>query len=356
MAYTTINKSTDYFNTVLYTGSGSSQNITGVGHNPDWVWIKRRNGTRSHRLFDNVRGVHKSISTNATDAEADNSYTLTGFITDGFSLGSDSGSYGVNISGETQVAWNWKAGGATGSSNSDGTITSTVSANTTAGFSIVSYTGNATSGATIGHGLSAVPKMIITKNRDQSSASQDWCVYHVGVGADKGMFFNLTNKFDTNAKYFNDTTPTSSVFTVGNNLGTNGSGDDMIAYCFSEKVGYSKFGSYTGNGLVDGTHIFLGFKPAFFVVKRYTTSGNNWIMYDNKRDVDNVVHRRLHVDLFNAEVDTSSDTINNIDFLSNGIKIRNSGDAWNKSGEGYIYMAFAEAPLVGSNNVPCTAR
>ena len=352
MAYTTINKSTDYFNTVLYTGNGSTNAITGVGFQPDWLWVKCRSDANGGQIFDALRTTN-SISPNATDAEANRaSDGFTSLDSDGFTMNGSGSGGNTNVSSRTYVAWNWLAANST-ASNSDGSITSTVSANTTAGFSIVSYTGNATSGATIGHGLGAVPKMIITKNRDQSSGSQDWCVYHVGVGANKGIFLNLTNTPDTNAKYFNNTTPTSSVFTVGDNLGTNGSGDAMIAYCFAEKKGYSKFGSYTGNGGgTDGTFVYTGFKPAWIMVKR-TDSSNNWIMFDNKRNTSNVLDKYLYANLSDAEA-----TGDFVDFTSNGFKWRRSGtaNAVNGSGGTYIYMAFAKAPLVGSNNVPCTAR
>ena len=216
----------------------------------------------------------------------------------------------------------------------------------------MSYTGNATSGATIGHGLGAVPKMIITKNRDQSSGSQDWCVYHVGVGANKGIFLNLTNTPDTNAKYFNDTTPTSSVFTVGDNLGTNGSGDDMIAYCFAEKTGYSKFGSYEGNSNGDGTFIYTGFKPTFVMIKNIDGS-ENWHIFDSKRGgavagvFGNPNKYFLQPNTFNAEANET------LDFYSNGFKPRITNAFLN--GNTLIYMAFGQS-LVGSNDVPCTAR
>jgi len=350
MAYTTINDSTAYFQTKLFTGNSSTNAITFDGNTnmqPDWSWFKRRDGANGHSAFDSVRGVTKLISPNQTAAEQTVSDAVTSFNTNGFTLGSDSNNF-INDDGLSYVAWNWKANGS-GSANTDGSINSTVSANQTAGFSIVSYTGNATSGATIGHGLNSVPQMIITKNRDQSSASQDWCVYHVGVGANKGIFLNLTNSPDTNAKYFNDTTPTSSVFTVGNNLGTNGSGDDMIAYCFANKTGYSKFGSYTGNGNADGTFVYTGFKPAFVIIKR-SDATQGWLMWDSKRLGYNPDNN--HLQPHGSDAEGTADTL---DLLSNGFKIRESGAGTNGSGASYIFMAFGQS-LVGSNNVPCTAR
>ena len=351
MAYTTINKSTDYFNTVSYSGTGSAQSITGVGFRPDWLWIKHREDVSNHKLHDVIRGSTKVLGSNETSAEATVAQGVTSFDSDGFSLGTDASVNGTGAAGI--VAWNWLAGGSQGSSNTDGSINTTyTSVNTTAGFSIVSYTGNATSGATIGHGLGAVPKMIITKNRDEGGGNQDWCVYHVSVGANKGMFLNLSNSPDTNAKYFNDTTPTSSVFTVGNNLGTNGSGDNMIAYCFAEKTGYSKIGSYTGNGNADGTFVYTGFKPAWIMGKRYDNT-NNWYIFDSVRDPYNLTQRYLRADTNSAEINNSSKAI---DIVSNGFKIKNSDGEFNASGGTYLYMAFAEAPLVGSNNIPATAR
>ena len=345
MAYTTINKHTDHFNNKLWTGNGSTQYITGVNHTPDFVWIKKRTDADGARIFDTIRGATKGIFTNSTAAETTVATELSAFGSDGYTLGA---SDAVNGNTKQYVGWNWKAGGATGSSNSDGTITSTVSANTTAGFSIVSYTGNATSGATIGHGLGAVPKMIITKNRDQSSGSQDWCVYHVGMGGTKAMFLNLTNSPDTNAKYFNDTTPTSSVFTVGNNLGTNGSGDNMIAYCFAEKTGFSKIGSYTGNGSSDGTFVYTGFKPTFVLTKG-NSSGENWFIHDGARNPSNPTNKYLRPNLNNAE-----GSYDHLDLLSNGFKSISAGST-NGNNVEQIYLAIGQS-LVGSNNVPCTAR
>jgi len=349
MAYTTINKSTDYFNTKLYAGNSGTQSITGVGFQPDFLWIKRRTNAGDHNLVDVIRTSDKTLISNSTGAEYSNN-TITSFDTDGFSLSGSDGA--INASSNNYASWNWKANGA-GSANTDGDINSTVSVNQTAGFSIVSYTGNGTSGATIGHGLNAVPKMIITKNRDKSSASQDWCVYHVSVGANKGMFLNLTNSPDTNAKYWNNTTPTSSVFTVGDNMGVNNNGDNMIAYCFAEKKGYSKFGSYTGNASADGTFVYTGFKPQFLMVKRYDASGDDWYIFDSARDTDNTVDKFLYPNA-SASEGTISPTL---DFLSNGFKWRKASafSPVNQSSATYIYMAFGQS-LVGSNNVPCTAR
>ena len=351
MAYTDIDKPSDYFNTVLYTGNGSTQSITGVGFQPDWVWLKQRNTTRSHWLFDIVRGATERLHSDDTNAEATESTTLTSFDSDGFTLGSGTG---VNQSSGTYASWNWLADNTSGSSNTDGSITSTVSANTTSGFSIVSYTGNGIAGATIGHGLGTTPGMIITKTRN---TTQPWRVYHKGVDAsapeDYGMILNDSSARDNDNTAWNDTAPTSSVFSVGTSANTNGSGNTFIAYCFAEKKGFSKFGSYTGNGSTDGTFVYTGFKPAWFLVKQSSASGQHWYLFDNKRDTFNAVTRQLYPSLSNAE---SNDTGSPIDFTSNGVKIRNTSGHDNTSGATYIYMAFAENPLVGTNNIPATAR
>ena len=348
MAYTTINKSSEYFNTKLYTGTGSSNSVTGVGFQPDWVWIKRRSATSSHQLFDAVRGVTKRVFSDSNEAESTSATTLTSFDSDGFTVSTHTG---LNGSSDTYAAWNWLANGS-GSANTDGSISSTVSASTTSGFSIVKYTGNLTSGANIGHGLGVKPAMIIIKNLD---ATESWLCYHTSLGATKHIKLNVTEAAGTATSRFNDTEPTTSLFTVGNDPQTNGNGNDMIAYCFAEKKGFSKFGSYTGNGSTDGSFIFTGFKPAFVLAKR-TNAVESWVMFDNKRDPHNVVGHVLHPNNNTVESDQTSGTLYVMDFLSNGFKLKGTDTLVNGSGSTYIYMAFAEAPLVGSNNVPCTAR
>ena len=347
MAYTTINKSTDYFNTKLYTGTGSTQSITGVGFQPDWVWCKTRNDTQDHQLIDVVRGVTKTIASNGSAAEFTDSNGLTAFGTDGFTVGS---SGGINGSGDTLVSWNWKAGNAQGSSNTDGSINTTyTSVNTTAGFSISQYTGNGSAGATVGHGLGAVPGLIFIKNL--SSASTDWGVYHQSLGGTKALFLDLANQADTNIKYFNNTDPTNQVFSLGTYNDENANGENYIAYCFAEKAGYSKFGSYTGNGNADGTFVYTGFKPAWIMIKCSSHGSNNWVMVDNKREGFNPDNDRLYADSTSAESDTDV-----VDILSNGFKNRFTGGTSNGTSKSYVYMAFAEAPLVGTNNIPATAR
>ena len=351
MAYTTINKSKLHFNTKTYAGNGgsSTDSITGINFQPDWVWIKARNNAYNHNLYDVVRGLSSGAILSNTTAAQDSTQRISSFDSDGFTLPATNYTY-VNASGTNYVAWNWKAGGS-GSSNSDGSITSTVSANTTAGFSISKYTGTG-SNATIGHGLGAAPKMIIIKNLTNTI---NWHCYHKSLGATKVIYLSLTNAAATDSTSFNDTEPTTSVFSVGTDTGTNQSGSDFIAYCFAEKKGYSKFGSYTGNGNADGTFVYTGFKPALIIFKR-TDSTGFWRLVDNKRDVDNVAHHFLFANDSGAEATTVGSSQYDTDILSNGFKIRTTLASSNASGGTFIYMAFAEAPLVGSNNVPCTAR
>ena len=347
-----INKPSDYFNTVTYTGNGGTQSVTGVGFQPNWCWIKSRSnpGVYGHETYDVIRGVRNNLSTNSADAEFTIPTTgFESFDSDGFTVQlSDNYGRGINENNQLQVAWNWLAGG-TASSNTDGSITSNVSANTTSGFSIVSYTGNGTGGATVGHGIDT-PKMIIVKNRDDTDS---WEIYHASLGETKYLQFT-TAAAGTNTNRWNDTAPTSSVFSLGTEAGVNQSGEDFIAYCFAEKKGYSKFGSYTGNGSSDGTYVHLGFKPAWLMYKQTNASGESWIMHDNKRGNQgagaNPQDLRLLANASNTEADED------IDFLSNGFKCRVSGAFQNGSGSTYIYMCFAENPLVGTNNIPATAR
>jgi len=350
MAYSSIVKPSDYFNTKLYTGTTNAQSITGVGFQPDMTWIKVRSASAYHVIQDAVRGATGTDTYSLiTNAEAgDNTDAITSFNSDGFSLGTDANDRS-NYSGQTHVAWNWKANGQ-GSSNTAGSINTTyTSVNTTAGFSISKYTGNGTGGATIGHGLGSVPHMYIVKRLD--AGSSNWHVYHQGIGATKGIRLNLTNAENT-TDIWQDTAPTSSVFSLGSSVDVNASGGTYIAYCFAEKTGYSKFGSYTGNGNADGSFIYCGFKPAFVMVKRTSDTGN-WNMMDTARSPSNIVG--LTVSANSSGADDSGDFI---DILSNGFKQRSTSTNRNASGSTYIYMCFAEAPLVGGTGagVPCTAR
>ena len=356
MAYSTINKPQDHFNTLLYTGDGtSSQPQTGVGFQPDWTWIKTRSTTGGHQIFDVIRGATKVLSSNTTDAESTNADSLKSFDSDGFTLG---GSGGTSFNGRTYASWNWLADGSA-SSNTDGSITSSVSANTTSGFSIVTWTGNATD-STIGHGLSSAPEFIIVKNR--TDLGNDWRIAQTVTASNNmtdgnGYYFDWNDtKASTNPGSAvlwgaTPTAPTSSVFTVGTNNGINGSGDDMLAYCFHSVKGYSKIGEYKGNGSTNGPFVYTGFKPAWLMVKVASGTTGRWYVFDNTRSVDNAVDKFLSVDSTNAE--STSDTL---DFCSNGFKFRSSNAAWNGAGNGHIYMAFAERSLVGTNGVPALAR
>ena len=348
MAYSSITKPTDYFNTVTWTGNGTSQSITGVGFQPDFSWSKQRNVSQDHVLLDLIRGTTKQLYSSDTAAEQTNTTGVTSFDSDGFSLGS-SGYY--NTSGNTYVAWNWLASNTT-ASNTDGSITSTVSANTTAGFSIGTYTANATVGATVGHGLGVAPDMLIVKPRN---ANNNWAVYHKSMGETKAMYLDGTSA-ETTDGWLNNTAPSSSVFTLsGGNYG-NASGYNVVFYAFAEKKGYSKFGSFEGNGNADGPFIYTGFKPAWVMIKDIDNSGNSWVITDNKRNPFNVADDRLFADLNNAENQPSDS--GGIDFTAQGFKVRTNDGSTNQSGT-RIYMTFAENPFVANNSgtaVPVTAR
>ena len=351
MAYTDIDKPTDYFETKLYTGNGGTLNVTGLDFAPNWVWIKSRSSSRVHCLFDTVRGATKRLQTNEADAEYTTSNSLTGFNSDGFSLGS----YNQSNEGSANfVSWNWKAG--TSFSNSAGangaSIASTGSVNTTAGFSIIRWTGSG-SNSTVAHGLGAKPDVIIIKNL---SNGQQWSSYWSALGATKYMRFNTSNAVATASNRFANTEPTTSVFTVSTDGEVNQNGLNLLAYCFAEKQGYSKFGSYIGNGNADGTFVYTGFKPAF-VIRKVTSASSDWIMQDNKRSESggsNQIRNYLFPNSSQAEV--SNQNYFNIDFLSNGFKMRSTDGGANGSGSNYIYMAFAEESFVSSTGVPATAR
>ncbi len=342
MAYTTINKSSDYFQTNLYTANGSGKTISGMNFKPDFIWTKNRDdGNYIPALVDAVRGGTKKLFTNGNTVETTDTNAVTSFTSDGYVFGS-SGSF--NYGTDDYVNWCLKAGGGQGSSNTDGSINTTyTSVNTTAGFSISSYTGTG-SNATVGHGLSSKPSMIIVKNL---STAYEWGVYHKSLGATKNIYLDSSGGAG-NATFWNNTEPTSSVFNVGSTDYTNGSGKNYIAYCFAEKTGYSKFGSYTGNGNADGSFCYLGFKPAFVMTKRTDGTGD-WFIQDNKRLGYNYANYRLFANTGSAE-----STASRIDLLSNGFKCRDNDG--NGNGFSYIYMAFAEAPLVGSNGVTAKAR
>jgi hypothetical protein len=372
----TIADGSAYFQTTLYTGDGNatqtisqSENST---FNPDLVWIKNRSNAYAHNVNDAVRGYTgaspataadvKVLATNATDREGlgdtlttaiqrgfVQASTANGFIVNKGTAGSQDGFY-TNASGHTYAAWQWLAANGT-ASNTDGSITSTVSANTTAGFSVIGYTGNATSGATIGHGLGVAPAMVITKSRDNGTG-RNWAVYHAALGPTKYLELNGTDPAYVGSTRWNDTAPSSTVITLGSQQTTNDSGAAMIAYAFAEVEGFSKFGSYTGNGSADGPFVWCGFRPAWVMTKR-TDSTSSWFIYDSVRDTDNETYNRLFADLTDAEV---TSTAVGLDLLSNGFKLRNSNFNVNASGGSYIFAAFAEHPFGGDGVAPVPAR
>jgi hypothetical protein len=352
MAYTTIDKPDDYFNTVLYTGTSASNAIT-VGFKPDLVWIKWRDGSNNHKLQDAIRGITKAISSNTTGAEVTDSPSITSFDTNGFTLGNDGGDY--NYTGRTYASWNW-LGANTTVSNTSGSITSTVSANTTSGFSIVSYTGNGTGNSTIGHGLGAIPKFIIVKNR---SATGSWGTKNPAYNSpadpkvlyfDTGAADSSQNVWGTSASF------TTLTFTVGDWSGSNTSSQNYIAYCFAD-TSMIKAGSYVGNNSANGTFVYTGFKPAFVMIKNSTTAPTSWVIQDTKRSSSsggNPADKRLLPNASTAEATDSA-----IDLLSNGFKIRSTGSWTNDSANTYIYLAIAEQPFVTSianGSIPATAR
>jgi hypothetical protein len=349
MAYAAISKPSLHFNTNLHTGTGSTQQITtglNMSANGGMVWNKSRSASNNHIMWDTIRTATKSIYPDLNAAEATEATSLTAFTTTGWTGG---GTGNTNANGTTFVSWNWLAGSShSGSSNNDGSITSTVSANTTAGFSIVKYTG-ADAVRTVGHGLGVKPNMIIIKRLDSTG---NWEVYHSSLGATKYVHLNANGSAGTSAARWNDTEPTSSVFTLSTSANVNANGN-YIAYCFAEKKGYSKFGSYTGNGNADGPFIYTGFKPAFVIFK-VTNDNDNWHMHDDKRTTNggNPLNKVLYPNLNNSEGSVD------IDFLSNGFKPRSNNNAFNASGKPYIYMAFAAEPLVANvgNSIPATAR
>ena len=353
MAYTTIDDPSAYFHTQLYTGDGNDdRSITNDANagdfKPDWIWAKQRNTTRHHQFVDSSRGVTKYIQSSLTNAESTNANAIQAFETDGFQLGTDAD---INQSSGTYVAWQWKANGGTTSSNSSGSITSTVQANTTAGFSIVTWTGNGTGGATIGHGLGSVPNWYIVKKR---SGTDSWPIYHhKNTSAPETDYLHLDETIATvdSIDRWNDTAPTSTVVSLGDAGAVNGSGATYVGYFFCEKQGYSKFGSYTGNGNADGPFVYTGFKPAWVLGKNTASAGNHWFINDNQRGINGGANW-IKADSSAAELTN----LTNPDFLSNGFKIRNNNAIFNENNSNYIYMAFAEHPFVSSKGVPVTAK
>ena len=335
-AYTTIDDPSAYFQTKLYTGTQQSHAVTLDGNSdlqPDWVWIKCRDDSHNHQVFDSVRGVHIRMRTDTNGAETTSSESLKSFDSDGFTLGTQQNVNASSSGDNSFVAWNWKK-------------------TADAGFDIVSYTGNG-SARTISHSLSAVPGWIIVKNRDEA---EPWTIYHhknTSAPATDYLALNDTHATTDGNTRWNDTAPTSSVFTVGTSDVVNKNNIKYIAYLFAEKQGYSKFGTYLGNGNANGTFIHTGFKPAFLLMKR-NNDVVKWYMFDNKRDPHNVMANELNAD--NSEVEATELGSNPIDFLSNGFKWRVADSYVNGTNDTNIYMAFAENPFVTSTGIPTTAR
>ena len=358
MAYTNIDDPSAYFQTTLYTGNGAAQDITNTGNSdlqPDMVMTKIRNAAQGwHTISDSTRGVSANTgkwwNVGTTQAELDDANGIRAFNTDGFKTGNG---WFNGASSYLYVAWQWKCNGGTTASNSDGTITSTVQANTTAGFSIITYTGTGSVG-TIGHGLGVAPKMLIVKNR---TTALDWAIYHKDLTDDGYVvaFNNTDAQADSGTNRWNHTAPTSSVIHIGAGQQTNQNTNNMVCYAFAPIQGYSKFGSYVGNGHVRGPFIYTGFKPAFLIVKNITNSGYDWAMTDNKRSPVNEVDKYLWPNSTGSEYSGSGINLD-MDYLSNGIKLRTSRSETNHNGATFIYMAFAENPFVTSTGISTTAR
>ena len=360
MAYTTINDPSAHHQTAIWTGNGvSGTAVVNDGNSnlqPDWLWGKiyddNADVTRNHWMIDSTRGLNKSLGTNTQSAEETNSGYLNSFDSDGFTLGNDGNS---NDSGDLVVGWQWKANGGTTTTNDAsatgvGTIDSVIQANTTAGFSIVTHTGTGSAG-NIAHGLGAVPEWIITRNR--TDGSTDWAIYHAHVGNAYYLELNTTDGRETASSVWGDTTPSSTTFRVGGaNTKNNATSKEYISYCFTGKKGYSKFGGYKGNGTASGPFVYLGFKPAWLMIKVFNGNTGGWDMYDNTRTPFNSEVPSMLQANANAEHAQSDQ----VDFLSNGFKIRNTTGNQNGSNNDHVYMAFAENPFVTSGGTPGTAR
>ena len=345
MAFSTINKSTSFQNNILWTGDGlTGRAVNGVGFKPDAVFIKCRSNGDGHAEYDILRGANKRIAISETEDEATQTEGLQSFTADGFTLGTLNAS---NADGRTYVSWNWLANGA-GVLNEVGDLDSTVSVNTTSKYSICSYTGNGASGATVGHGLGVKPSVILIKGR---TVDDNWLMYHQYNGATKGLATDTSNAVATSTTYFNDTAPTADVFSLGNNGKCNTDGGTFIAYCFADLPGYFKAGTFVGNGNVNGTFVYTGFRPSF-VIGKYNASTEDWFIFDDKRDPYNVNYHLLYGNVNNAEYTGASDRN---DFLSNGFKMRTTDGKENANGARYIYLAFGQ-PIISNSGVCATAR
>jgi hypothetical protein len=328
----TIAKGSSVFDTKLYTGNGSTQTISGLNFSPDWIWVKNRSASASHILVDTIRGAANVLVANVTSAEQSIPSYISSLDSSGFSIGTNSAD--LNQNANSYVAWAWDAGSST-VTNTAGTITSQVRANASAGFSVATYTGTGAT-ATVGHGLGVAPSMVIVKRRDTTG---NWQVRHISIAAANSIQLNLTNAAAAATTIWNSTAPSSSIFSVGTDATINASSGTYVAYCFAPVTGYSAFGSYTGNGSADGPFVYLGFRPAFLMIKRTDTTGN-WVMLDNKREGYNVDNDPLCANLGSAE---STDDL--ADITSNGFKLRSTNAEVNASGGTCVYACFAENPF-----------
>ena len=338
------------FNAITYTGTGSNTAISNAdagstGFKPDFVWIKSRSNTTQHSLYDVIRGIGNILQTNSTSAASQDSagYSLTSFNSNGFNVGIENASAGsTNYSGYNYIAWQWQAGAGTTSTNTNGSITSTVSVNTTAGFSVIKATlPNSGTSGTIGHGLGVTPAMYIVK---YATTGGDWRVYHTSLGQGQYLFLNTSAGTTSSTTVWNNTAPTSSVLSLGSNYLPDASNNNLVIYAWAQVAGFSSFGSYTGNGTSDGPFVYLGFRPRFIMIKRTDASGNDWRILDTARDPYNYTQHFLYPDLTQAE-----DSGYPYDIVSNGFKIRTFNNGDNISGGTFVYAAFAENPFKYAN-------
>ena len=359
MAYSDIKDPSAHFQIATYTGNGADNRaFTNTGNSdlqPDFVWVKGRNQAEWHNVYDSSRGANKALYTNSDYQEETLSEIFESFDTNGFTVSYNSAYTNVftNKNSSTYVAWQWKANGSTTSSNTDGDITSTVQVNQDAGFSIVTYTGNTSNNQTVGHGLGAVPGVVLIRNRTRA---ESWRLNNHAINNGTGMIIvNSVAAYNTTGTTLMNVAPTSSVFSVSTDWSVNGN-YPFVAWCWAEKQGYSKFGKYIGNGNANGPFVYTGFKPAFVMVKNSSGGVGHWTMYDNKRAATNLNNKKLAANLSEAENDSAQlgGDAYGIDFLSNGFKIRLTGNNHNVSAATYIFMAFAENPFV-AGGVPTTA-
>ena len=344
MAYSTIDDPTLHFNTKLYTGTGSELAITGVGFQPDFTWIKERNGSTNHMLTDSVRGATKTLHAHNIDSESTDAQALKSFDSDGFTVGTDGD---VNTNTDTYVSWNWKSGGSA-SNNTDGNKTISLSVNTTAGFSVGTYAGTGQD-STIGHGLGAVPDWLMIKNR--SSGSRKWQLWHNGLtGTNKYLAIDRSDAELTDTASWDNTAHSNTVWNTYGSGEANQNGENFVCYAWTSIQGFSKFGSYTGNANANGPFIYTGFKPAWIMTKQIN-GGSSWIVHDNKRDPINPID-----EFFTVEEPDAVGDLDSFDLLSNGFKVRTSNGDRNSSGDIFAYWAFAESPLVNSEGIPNNAR